>query len=89
MIIHNAKITMVVAKSINDDYVKNPDNGKEIDKKANDAANEKKVRDAEIHKKVEDDVAAMKKDAREKINSDIEAAGDVLKGILKRVRIQS
>ena len=83
MIIHNAKMTMVVAKSINADYVKNPDNGKEIDKKANDAANQRKIRDAEIHKKVEDDVAEMKKNAREKINSDIEAAGDVLKGIKK------
>lgn len=83
MIIHNAKMTMMVAKSINDDYAKNPANGKEIDKKATDSANEKKVRDAEIHKKVEDDVAEMKKNAREKINSDIEAAGDVLKGIKK------
>ena len=83
MIIHNAKMTMVVAKSINADYVKNPDNGKEIDKKANDAANQRKIRDAEIHKKVEDDVAAMKKDARDRINADIEAAGDTLKGIKK------
>ena len=67
MIIHNAKMTMMVAKSINDDYAKNPANGKEIDKKATGSANEKK------------------KNAREKINSDIEAAGDVLKDIKANV----